>query len=110
MLKRFSSRRVIGLFTIDLVGTLAMLALAAVLRAEIGPLSPRLNVLLETLDIQTFLFWSDINPGALVPWQVYVLVAIIWPFFFISFSVYDGKRSPTPVSYTHLTLPTTPYV
>lgn len=98
MLRQFSPKRIIVFFTIDWLGTVWMLLLAAILRAELGPLTPQLTGLLDTLDIQTYIFWSNISPSQLVPWQVFLLVAIIWPFFFIIFSVYDGRRNPTLTS------------
>ena len=75
----------------DWLGSLGILLLAAYLRAEVGLLPPILVELMQVLKIQTYNFWADPIPREILPWQVYVLVAIIWPFFFIIFcTIYEN--------------------
>lgn len=93
MLRQFSTKRILSFFTIDLMGTLAMLFAAASLRAEVGLLPDQVIAFMETFQFPYYSFWGQVSPGELIPGQVYLLVAIIWPFFFIIFSVYDGKRN-----------------
>ncbi len=95
MLRQFSTRRIIGFFALDTFGTLLMLLLAAYIRAEIGRLPPTLISLMKFLQIQNYNFWGNPTPRIILPWQVYLLVALIWPVFFILFSVYDGRRNET---------------
>jgi len=94
MLRQFSTRRIVGFLTFDLLGSLAMLFLASFIRAEVGHLPPGFVKMLEVLQIQTYNFWAQATPGEILPNQVFLLVAIIWPFFLILFSVYDGRRNP----------------
>ena len=95
MLRRFSSNRIIGFFLIDWLGTLAMLMVAMYLRAELGRLPEPVTELMQLLQIQLYNFWREPSIGELLPAPVFLLVAIIWPFFLIVFSVYDGRRNPT---------------
>ncbi|MCI0521780.1 MAG: sugar transferase [Chloroflexi bacterium] len=98
MLRQFSPQRIIGLFTLDWLGTLASFSIAVYLRAEIGRLPPSLTNLMHTLQIQTYNFWNDPLPGEIIPAPVALLVALIWPFFLVVYSVYDGRRNPTLAS------------
>jgi exopolysaccharide biosynthesis polyprenyl glycosylphosphotransferase len=50
---------------------------------------------LEYLQIPSGIVWRGAELEALLMPQVLLLVAILWPVFFISFSVYDGQRSST---------------
>jgi exopolysaccharide biosynthesis polyprenyl glycosylphosphotransferase len=95
MLRRFSQRRIIGFFLFDLLGTLSMLMVALYLRAEIGRLPDPITNLMQILQIQLYNFWRDPPVSELLPYPVFILVTVIWPFFLIVFSVYDGRRNPT---------------
>ncbi len=72
-----------------------MLLLAIYLRAEIGRLPEPITNLMKLLQIQLYNFWRDPPLSELLPPPVFLLVAIIWPFFLVVFSVYDGRRNPT---------------
>ena len=95
MLRSFSHRRIIGFFVLDLLGTLGMLFAAIYLRAQIGHLPAPVTELMQLLQIQLYNFWREAPLAELLPYQVFILVAFIWPFFLIIFSVYDGRRNPT---------------
>jgi len=95
MLRRFSSRRIITFFLLDWLGTLLVLLLAVYLRAEIGRLPEPVTNLMQFLQIQLNNFWREPPLAELLPAPVFFLVALIWPFFLIVFSVYDGRRNPT---------------
>ncbi|MBI5649254.1 MAG: sugar transferase [Chloroflexi bacterium] len=95
MLRQFSVRRIIGFFLIDSFGSLAMLALAGWLRFQAGGVPTPIAELLTTLRIQV---GGTIEPElkfGSVPLEVFALVAIVWPLFFISFAIYDGRRNET---------------
>jgi exopolysaccharide biosynthesis polyprenyl glycosylphosphotransferase len=94
LLRQFSTKRIIGFFILDWVSSLGMLLVATILRAEIGRLPDSIINLMDFLHIQSYGFWGDVKPGELLPWQVFLVVAIIWPFFFLLFSIYDGRRNP----------------
>jgi exopolysaccharide biosynthesis polyprenyl glycosylphosphotransferase len=92
MLRKFSTRRIIVFFLLDWLGTLAVLFISTGLRAAWKVPPQFLNDLIQVLGIPS---WTgEINNWEfmIVP-QVFVLVAIIWPIFFIIFSVYDGRRN-----------------
>jgi exopolysaccharide biosynthesis polyprenyl glycosylphosphotransferase len=95
MLRQFSTRRVLGFFLWDWLGTLAMLALASVLRVPLGQLPGPLAATLQAMRISQ----GGLKPVATeigqLPIEVFGLVAVIWPFFFNAFSVYDGRRNET---------------
>lgn len=74
MLRQFSVRRIVGFFLTDWLGTLLMLALAGFLRTRME-LSGTLRELL--------------------PAEVFLLVALIWPAALVTFCVYDGRHSET---------------
>jgi exopolysaccharide biosynthesis polyprenyl glycosylphosphotransferase len=95
MLRKFSTRRIVTFFLIDCLGTLAILFLAALLRAQLGHLPEPLAQLLQSLHIPGGWIWPVVAPGDTLSPQVFILVALIWPFFFIVFSVYDGRRNET---------------
>ena len=95
MLRRFSSRRIITFFLLDWLGTLLVLGAAVYLRAEIGRLPKPVTDLMQLLQIRLYNFWGDPPLTELLPLQVFLLVALIWPFFLVIFSVYDGRRNPT---------------
>lgn len=86
MLRQFSAQRIISFFLLDWLGTLGMLLLAAYLRNQVGDL-PALLGLVED--------WPGAYGVGTLPPQAIALVALIWPAFFIVFSVYDGRRNGT---------------
>jgi exopolysaccharide biosynthesis polyprenyl glycosylphosphotransferase len=92
MLRQFSTRRIIGFFLIDWLGTLAVLLFSAWLRVEWKIPPQILSDLTQALGIPSWM-------GRIADWelmivpQVFLLVAIIWPVFFVIFSVYDGRRN-----------------
>lgn len=93
MLRRFSSGRVIGFVFFDWLGTIAMLILAAYLRVEIGFLPKPFLDLLQELQIPVVNWWEGLRPEDIYAWPIILLITIIWPLFFIVFSVYDGRRN-----------------
>jgi exopolysaccharide biosynthesis polyprenyl glycosylphosphotransferase len=97
MLRQFSTRRIVGLFSIDLFGTLAVLLLAAALRRELGSLPQGVVGLASALEVTLGGAQSETTPAIVssLAAQVFVLVALIWPFFMVVFSVYDGRRNET---------------
>ena len=96
MLRQFSSRRIIASFLFDWLGTLGMLILAAYLRVQIGFLPQPFQTLLEGLQIPVTNWWEGLRPEDVFAFPIIILISIIWPFFFIVFSVYDGRRSESP--------------
>jgi exopolysaccharide biosynthesis polyprenyl glycosylphosphotransferase len=92
MLRRFSTRRIIGFFLLDWLGTLAVLFVSTGLRAEWKSPPPILSSLIQALGIPSWTGEIGNWEVMIVP-QVFVLVAIIWPVFFIIFLVYDGRRN-----------------
>ena len=95
MLSQFSTRRIVFFFLFDCLGTQTVLFLTAFLRVELGHLSGPLARFLQSLHIPGGWNWSVVTPGDMLSPQVFVLVALIWPFFFIVFSVYDGRHNWT---------------
>ncbi len=98
MLRQFSARRIIFLFLFDWLGTLAMLYAAAFLRVKSGNLPDAFLALLSQIGIPQGTIgadWARTNPGLLLLPQVFVLISVIWPFYFLSLSVYDGHRNAT---------------
>lgn len=94
MLRQFSTRRIIVSVCVDFVCTLGFLLLAAYWRAAIGSLPIRFVEALQRLHIP-IQNWEAYSPSYTVDPAVFVPVAVIWPFFFVVFSVYDGRHSPT---------------
>jgi exopolysaccharide biosynthesis polyprenyl glycosylphosphotransferase len=86
MLRQFSTERIVGFFLVDLLGTLSMLLLAAGLRDRVGDL-PALPGIVEE--------WPGAYGVGTLPPQAIALVTLIWPAFFVAFSVYDGRRNGT---------------
>ncbi|MHC4617461.1 MAG: sugar transferase [Planctomycetota bacterium] len=95
MFRRFSIRRIVGLFVLDWAGTLAVLLLSAYLRDALGTLPNPLLKLGQILGISLSPWWIDANLKDILAPQVFVLVALIWPFFLVIFSVYDGRHNET---------------
>lgn len=94
MTHSFSPKRIVGSFLLDLLITLSVLILALQFRFRIGRLE-FIEQFLEYLQIPSGIVWRGAELEALLMPQVLFLVAIIWPAFFVSFSVYDGQRSST---------------
>ena len=96
MLRQFSFRRILGFFFFDWFGTLAVLWLAAWLRFELGDLPQPLVTVLQRLGVPGGWVWpAAAHPGDILIPQILLIVAVIWPFFLIIFSVYDGRRNET---------------
>jgi exopolysaccharide biosynthesis polyprenyl glycosylphosphotransferase len=97
MLRRFSTRRIVGLFAIDWLGTLGVLLLAAFLRRELGTLPAPVVGVAGALEVTLGGAGSDAATLDVfsMPLQVFVLVALIWPFFLVVFSVYDARQNKT---------------
>ena len=98
MLHQFSTRRIVGLFLIDWWGSLGCLLAAYLARTGYGSLPAFLVNLLDPLQITVGSGGPGSSPvlagwWALVP--ILALVTLIWPFFFIVFSIYDGRRNET---------------
>jgi exopolysaccharide biosynthesis polyprenyl glycosylphosphotransferase len=94
MLRQYSTKRIIAFFLLDWLGTIAVLFAAFYVRLWMGRLPEPLIRLLELMQIS----YSDFllaNPKLLLPDPVFLLVAFVWPFFLIVFSVYDGRRNQT---------------
>ena len=91
MLRQFSTRRVIAFFLLDLFGTLAVLFVAASLRDRLGALPPGFVDILQSLKIEVTGRWAT---NSLIQPPVLIVVGILWPFFFVTFSVYDGRHNP----------------
>jgi exopolysaccharide biosynthesis polyprenyl glycosylphosphotransferase len=94
MLCQFSINRIVVFFLLDWLGTLGMLLLAGLLHADLGDLPPPLVTSLQALRIPLGGFRPVAGLDDLLS-PIVVLVALIWPFFFVEFSVYDGRRNET---------------
>jgi exopolysaccharide biosynthesis polyprenyl glycosylphosphotransferase len=86
MLRQFSAQRIISFFLLDWLGTLGMLLLASYLRGRVGDLPASLGIVEE---------WPGAYGVGTLPSQAAALVVLIWPVFFVFFSVYDGRRNGT---------------
>lgn len=96
MLRQFSIKRILGFFLIDWLGTLACLVAGGLLRKEIGNLPAFLVSPLRSLQITVGgLGSTGARPADWSLAPVLVLVSLIWPFFLLVFSVYDGRRNET---------------
>jgi len=98
MLRQYSAKRIVFFSLIDWLGTLAMLYAAVFLRIKLGNLPNAYLALLRLMGIQPGVGWADwtvIDPNLILVPQVFVLIALIWPFYFFVFSVYDGRRNET---------------
>jgi len=93
MLRQFSAKRTITLFLIDWLGTLAVLAVAGTLRGTLGALPAPVAHGLRSLAIPVGGLGPLEGLISLLSNGVFVLVAVLWPFFFlVVFSIYDGAR------------------
>jgi exopolysaccharide biosynthesis polyprenyl glycosylphosphotransferase len=92
MLRQFSTRRVVGFFLLDWLGTIALLGIADRLRAswEVLP-----NWVLGLTRVFRIPIGGVEGLDTEFKFLLLVFIAIIWPFFLIVFSVYDGRRNET---------------
>jgi len=79
----------------DWLGTIGMLILATYMRLEIGEIPMLLLDLLKEIQIPVVDWWAGLQYADILASPILVLVSIIWPFFFVVFSVYDGRRNGT---------------
>jgi exopolysaccharide biosynthesis polyprenyl glycosylphosphotransferase len=95
MLRQYSTKRIVAFALFDWLGTLALLALAGPLRTRLGVLPAPLMDVLEALKIPIggLVRETALSAGTSAP--LFIAVAIIWPFFFVVFSVYDGRQNET---------------
>jgi exopolysaccharide biosynthesis polyprenyl glycosylphosphotransferase len=94
MLRQFSTRRIVVFFLFDWLATLGALTLALQLRVWMGNLPPGITGLLQRAGISVNQWPIAAINQLLVP-QLMLLVAIIWPFSFLIFNVYDGRHNST---------------
>ena len=96
-MRQFSVKRIVGFFLIDWLGSMAMLACAAWLRAPLGKLPDWMLAFLGRLHVQVGgLSGAAELSGAILPWPILIVVAVLWPIIFNIFSVYDGRRNSNP--------------
>ena len=96
MLRQFSTRRRVGSFFYDGLATQMALLLATFLYAYLPRFPESLRTVVSFLGVrgasiepvQDLLNWA-------IAWPVFLIVALIWPFYLFVFAVYDGKRNPT---------------
>jgi len=96
MLRKFSIRRVVVSFLFDWLGTIGLFVLAAWLRINIGNLPQGLINFYQRLQIP--LGWTapqSFEILDILSISVILMVAFIWPFYFLVFGVYEGKRNAT---------------
>jgi exopolysaccharide biosynthesis polyprenyl glycosylphosphotransferase len=91
MLRQFSVKRIVGFFLLDWLGSLAMLICAALFRVRLGQLPGSVIDFLGRLHIQV----GGIGEGSGTDllWPLFITVGLLWPIFFASFSIYDGRRN-----------------
>jgi len=94
MLRQFSTRRIIGFVMFDWLGTLCTLLLASYLRTWLGTAPESLVTFSRALGIP-IREWAVSTPTDALTWQVFILVSLLWPFFFVVFHVYDGRYNET---------------
>jgi len=94
MLRQFSTRRIVTFFFFDWIATLGVVALALQLRVWIGILPPSFTTLLASAGIAVNQWPIAALNELLVP-QLLLVVAVIWPFSFVIFNVYDGRYNST---------------
>jgi exopolysaccharide biosynthesis polyprenyl glycosylphosphotransferase len=92
MLRQFSTRRVIGFFLLDWLGTIALMGFADRLRANWETLP---NWILELMGAFRIPIGGVEGLDTEFKFLLLIFVAMIWPFFLIVFSVYDGRRNET---------------
>ncbi|GAB4580734.1 MAG: sugar transferase [Anaerolineales bacterium] len=95
MLRVFSTKRILFFFLFDWFGSLFVLWLAGNLRELLGTLPDFVRVLLFDLSIQVEGVRGQATLLSTIPFPVYVLVFLLWPFFFANLSVYEGRRNQT---------------
>jgi exopolysaccharide biosynthesis polyprenyl glycosylphosphotransferase len=95
MLRQFSTKRIVGFFLFDWFGTLGLLLVATTLRFRLGYLPVGFTNVLQAMRIEVGGQWEIVDPRDLLQFPVFVVVAVVWPFFLITFSVYDGRHNQT---------------
>ena len=93
MLRQFSFKRILGFFLIDWLGSLAILVYASILRANLGSLPQPWIAQLQSIDIPVGFQGKAIGDNVIFNLSVFIIVAVIWPIFFATYSVYDGRRN-----------------
>ena len=83
MLRRFSIKRIFGFFLVDWLGSIAILVWASLLRVDLGNLPAWLVDRLQTLQITVGSEGQIVSGNYIYKLSVLVLVAIIWPIFFL---------------------------
>lgn len=90
MLRQFSMRRITVFFLLDWFGTIGTLLFSIFLYFG-----------LQDRAVSPYLFfelvksgWED-NLPSILPFEVIVLIAIIWPLFLVRFKVYNGRYNAT---------------
>src|SRR5215470_9951121 len=91
MLRQFSQKRIILTAAVDWLGTLLALLLAAWLRVWLLQSPASISRAVAAYEFPARLPWY---PSTLEP-AVYLMVAIIWPFFLVLLGAYDGSRNGT---------------
>ncbi|MCB8943135.1 MAG: sugar transferase [Ardenticatenaceae bacterium] len=95
MLRQFSAKRIVTSFLVDWIGTLITLLLAATLNSGLGGIPEPIRELWNVLAGPFALENVTTGPRGTLSMQVFFFVALIWPFFFAVFGVYDGRRNET---------------
>ncbi len=96
MLRKFSTKRIAFFFiVIDWFGSLAMVVVAAFVRSSLGMLPKPIADLLGRLHITAGEISTEMAVMHIFPGPLLILIAFIWPFFLVVFSVYDGSRNET---------------
>jgi exopolysaccharide biosynthesis polyprenyl glycosylphosphotransferase len=90
MLRQFSTRRIIGSFAMDWLGTIAILYIAAYLRAFLFQFQWGASGIEKAL---INIFSTGRLPDYLITSQILMMVGVIWAFFFSTLSVYDGRSN-----------------
>ena len=95
MLRQFSTKRILGLFLMDWVGTLGVLFLAAFLRTELGSLPESLLDVGAAvgLNVGGTARTAELVGDLPLPVALPIMVALVWPCFLVLFDVYDGRRN-----------------
>jgi uncharacterized membrane protein len=97
MIRLYSTRRIVGFFSIDLAGTLALLFVVALLRHALTALPKSISALAASLEVTLGDAGTEFALGGFFPLApgIFILVAITWPFFLAVFSVYAARRNET---------------
>src|SRR6266508_3955779 len=98
MLRQFSARRIIFFFLFDWLSTLSLFYFSSLLRPGLGNLPDAFLEMLSFIGILqggNRVDWLAVDPNQILIPQVFAIIALIWPFYFFVFSVYDGRRNET---------------